>query len=305
MKLSKAELDRILDDVATNVTALLPLTKADPGAEASGEGTPPGSSTEESSTSSADDSAGSPPSDAPPAPPSEDSSGSESSGDAPPDMSGSSSDDSDSSSGSGSPGDVAMGAGGDPAAAGAPVDPAMDQPLTPEALQNEYAQLPPEELKMHLLACKAALLAQTPAVAPAAPPPPAPPAAPPAAPMDMGKSEGSGELESLKKTVQEQSAMLERFNALLPRLADSFKDILEGKRPLRKSLTGITYDRKPGSEDAPTVSRWAAAPRDQVIQKLTEITASDAIQKSDRNLINAYVAGSVKVDKILHILPSE
>jgi hypothetical protein len=145
-KLSKSEMNRLLAEVTEDVAALLKseaqetaaLTKADPGMQAPGESTPGGSSS------------------APPAP--EESSSSSSSSSSP---SGEAS-----FSGSADPSAAPMD-GGTPAAGpgpegtvapdGAPAaDPAMDAGATPEALEGEYMKLPPEELKMHLMAASSA-----------------------------------------------------------------------------------------------------------------------------------------------------
>lgn len=188
MKLTKKELDKVLASVTEDVAELLKseteegekLSKADPGAETAGEEKPEGSSAE-------------PPKEEPSASPSPEASGD---GSAPP-------------AAEGTP-PAPEGEGSAPSG-----DPAADQQGGPEALEAEYAQLPPEELKAHFLACKSALMkvlaggagpegsapagapgaeGSAPAAPPAAPPagaPPAPegsaPPAPPAGPSPEGE----------------------------------------------------------------------------------------------------------------------
>ena len=142
----------------------------------------------------------------------------------------------------------------------APVDPAAaapqgEAPLTPEALQAEYAQLSPEELDMHLQAALAAKEALAAAAGPAAGAPPdasagappdasagAPPMAPPAGPPMMGKEElkinaentggkiSKSELDTLKALVKSQQEDIEN-------LAKATRTILE--TPIRKSVTSL------------------------------------------------------------------
>lgn len=314
--LSKAQLDRVLAQVTDDVAELLKseadegvkLSKADEGEETPAEKKPEGSSTE------------------PPAP----EASPEASADAPP------------------AGDESAPAP-EASAEGSPEgDPAADAGLTPEALQAEYAKLPPEELKMHFLAAKAALMAvmgsddgQAPPEASA--PPAAPPAAagpegsavaPEASTPPMGKKElkmgdGSGgkitpgkmaksedvvipaeilerltkaeaalsQVEDLKKSLADKDAQISQFEEKMGQVAAGFQKLMN--RPMRKSVTGISYIQKPGSESGADVSRLS---KTEVVQKLTEVTASSTLTKSDRDLINSYVVGNVPVDAVAKFL---
>lgn len=171
MKLNKSELNKLLAQVTDDVQELLKheadegesLSKADEGEEAPAEKKPEGSSSEPTGEEA---------SAAPPA-------GPEASADAGP-----------------PPGPEAGMEGAPPEGEGSPTgDPAADAGATPEALQAEYAQLPPEELKMHFLACKAALMAvmsgQPGADGAAGGPPPGPEASADAGAAPMGGPPGA------------------------------------------------------------------------------------------------------------------
>jgi hypothetical protein len=136
MELTKKDLEKLIDSVTTDLSGILEsekLSKADPGVETPGEKTPEGSSAD--------------------VPPEESASPSGEEG------------------GEGAPAGVEDGAPAegapDAAPEGAPegqpgeegqTDPAADAQGTGEALVAEYSKLPPEELKMHFLACKEALM---------------------------------------------------------------------------------------------------------------------------------------------------
>ena len=179
-------------------------------------------------------------------------------------------------------------------------------------MQLEYAKLPVEELKAHYLAAKAALFAamggdgaaQGASPAPAAPPagPPAGSAPPVASPSPAGPSamamsetpaglpagatEGNGgkveksEVEDLKAQVEAMAKIVSSFV----------------NRPVRKAVTEVGYVAK--SEEAPKKNLSSA----EVTAKLSELTRSPDLKKSDREVINRYYEGSVKFDAIEHLL---
>src|ERR1039457_3382970 len=129
MKLDPKELNKLLEQVSSDVAGILAkaeeseMEKASPGEEAPGEETPAGSSTE-----------GSAPDAAPEAP----ADGASDAG--PPE---------------GSPAEEAQEA---PADESQEQNPATDESAGPEALVGEYAKLPIEELKMHVMAAHATLM---------------------------------------------------------------------------------------------------------------------------------------------------
>lgn len=138
----------------------------------------------------------------------------------------------------GAPGDMPP-AGGDPAA---------EQALTPEALQAEYSQLPPEELDMHIQAALAAKEALSAAAAPAAAPAGAPPAGAPApdasagAPPMMGKEELKINKEAtggkISKSEEKMLAIIKSQQEDIENLSKVVKTVLES--PVRKSVTALS-----------------------------------------------------------------
>lgn len=207
----------------------------------------------------------------------------------------------------------------DPAAGGAP---GAEAPPSMEQLQQAYAELAqrdPEQLKMHFLACKAALAqvmgagagappAAPEASAPASPPPAASPSPPPGpAPMAMAEasahkvsaSPGNGgkmgkteqqEIEELKEKLQKQE---ESLNGLVNILS----------QPMRKSVKGVSDVPYIARTEAPAPPPASAKLSQKEIQaKLREKIASGKLTKNDKELVMSYNVGTVKVDKIEHLL---
>lgn len=179
-----------------------------------------------------------------------------------------------------------------PDAGAAPVDPAAEQgaALTPEALQAEYAKLPPEELQMHMQACQAAMAAlgggmgaPTPDAAPPAPEAAAPaPAAPAGAPLMQ--SEKKVAAETLSKSEAKESELAKAEISSLKEdveiLAKTLKQILE--TPVRKAITSISDLEK--SEDKPSDEYKPLAPAD-FWAKLKEVSKRSDLKKSEKQLI--------------------
>lgn len=300
-KIDPKDLNKILDQVAEDVTTMLAkadeteagakLAKADPGEEAPGEETPAGSSVEGSAPQPTDPGPEASPEAQPEAP---------AGGDEPPAE----------------------------AAAEGEQDPATDESAGPEALQAEYAKLPVEELKLHLMACHAALMAamggegQEPgpgAEAPAGAPPEAPGVSPEAT-QEMGKAEvksspGNGgqikggkmaksekselelRIESLEKSLKEKDEEIGHF----AKAAEGLKKFVETKLGvgLRKSIAGVSYDSKPGDKE----TEFAPIAKSEAVQKLNQLTAtSKDLKKSDRDLINSYVIGNADQSTVSHLL---
>jgi hypothetical protein len=221
-------------------------------------------------------------------------------------------------------GDSAPGEGGEvpPGGEGAPADPAQEpgENVSVESLQAEYATMPIEQQKMHLLALKAALMSTVsaqdaqmaaqaapmgaPGAAPAAPiaapvAPPTPPVAPPADPAmpPVQKSEASAEilsrLETLEKSLKEKDSIIEGFGKAVEGLKGS---IISN----RKSLATVVGLAK--SEPAPEAVVLNMS-KDQVASKLKEITSAGKLSKSDKDLVLSFVAGGNKdVSRIAHLL---
>lgn len=222
---------------------------------------------------------------------------------------------------------------GPPADAAGSAAPQADQALTPEALQAEYAQLPPEELDMHIqaaLAAKEALnaaasagqMGAAPGAAPAGPgASPSPGGAPP--PMAMKQELSSGhkkanggmvksedllalvkaemkaemktELDALKKAhAAELEAVKKAAAEDVEALSKAIQTVAE--RPERKAVTGISYFKK--SEAAPVQPAKTYSPA-EAKAKLNELIPT--LSKSERNLILDYYSGKVKVDALAPI----
>lgn len=200
-----------------------------------------------------------------------------------------------------------------PSAPEGAADPAQEgqegeQAPTPEALQMEYSQLPPDQLKMHLEAAMAAMQALEGAGGQGQPPAPAAPMAPPAGPpagpppamkADLTpsgdangtlKSELSGlkaEMESLKKSLTEKTEDVEN-------LTKAVKLVLE--RPERKAVTGISYL---GKSEVVTQEKKSFTPA-EARQKLNDLIPS--LSKSERAVVLDFYEGRVGPDKLEAIL---
>ena len=218
---------------------------------------------------------------------------------------------------------------GPPADAAGSAAPQADQALTPEALQAEYAQLPPEELDMHIqaaLAAKEALnaaasagqMGAAPGAASAGPgASPSPGGVPP--PMAMKQELSSGhkkanggmvksedllalvkaemktELDALKKAhAAELEAVKKAAAEDVEALSKAIQTVAE--RPERKAVTGISYFKK--SEAAPVQPAKTYSPA-EAKAKLNELIPT--LSKSERNLILDYYSGKVKVDALTPI----
>jgi hypothetical protein len=191
--------------------------------------------------------------------------------------------------------------------------PGAEGPVDPAALEAEYAKLPIQELQAHYLAAKAALFAmmgqgqgQEQGAPQGAPPPSAPPPAgpsagapPPAgpsagAPPQMAMSEGkqipagSGIGGEMSKNESDLQAQVEKLTSVL--------SLFIGK-PIQKAVTGTSYVAK--SEETTEVKSITPA---QVTAKLSQLTRSPDLKKSDRDLVNGYYEGTVNVSAIAHLL---
>jgi hypothetical protein len=206
----------------------------------------------------------------------------------------------------------------DPAAGDPAGDPASEGPADPAALKAEYAKLPPEELKMHFLAAKEALMeimggggdAAPAPDAPMAPPAPGPgPEASAPAPAFKGEksmvhadANGGGSLP-IKKSESDEVASLKaelaETNAGLEALVKAFTNVVG--QPMRKAVTNLAFVPKTGEAPADQidVSKLSSA---QITEKLKAVTADQKLSKSDRDLINGYYVRAVSVDKIAHLL---
>ena len=299
-KLTKAQLAKLLDEVTNDFGTLLTkaesevpdpeMAKADPGEETPGEKTPASSSAEPA-----------------------DKKAPEASGDAP----------ADPDAGKKEPdGDEAPVDGKSP-------DMATEQGEPEQTLESQYAALPVEELKLHFVACKTALMAALGAAGgpPEGSTPPAPAPAAPAAPApqpQMGKkefpvAEGSGgemksagkmckseqetqlesRLETLEKSVKEKDEYIKTIEEKFSAAAEGLTKLINSQ-PMRKSIAGVSFvTREEGvnsAQNTPVLSKAEA------IAKCNEISARPDLKKSDRELLNKFVTGNCAQDQIQHLL---
>jgi hypothetical protein len=193
--------------------------------------------------------------------------------------------------------------------ASAPADPAAEDPaaadgaegaMSPEELEAEYSKLDPETLKMHYLAAKAALFAAMgggAGGAPEASAPAAPPAAPPAAGPGMEASAPAPAMKSEKNDAslsKAEKAELETLREQV-KLQEKLFDLLNA--PARKAVTAVDFVAK--SEEK---ADKRVLSKSEVASKLKTVTADAKLSKSDRELVNGYVLGTVSIDKIEHLL---
>lgn len=197
-------------------------------------------------------------------------------------------------------------AGSMPPEGGEGQDPAAEGGLTPEALQAEYAQLPPEELEMHLqaaLAAKEALAGASGGAPGGAPPdasaggmPPAGPAGGPPAPM-MGK--GAKQMSvppqtggQVTKAEQDLTAMIKSQQEDIENLTKAMSTLLEA--PVRKSVAAL-------SDVAPVKkSEGTSMTRKDVDVFIKENAAR--MTKSERDLWLQYVDNKVPAAKLVPML---
>jgi len=183
-------------------------------------------------------------------------------------------------------------------------------------LQAEYAQLPPEDLKAHYIACKAALFAvmgagagdpgMDPGMDAGAPPapaaaPPAPPAASPSAPptlkgeksAEIGPPNGENPLNKAQAEIVVLKEQVEKANKGMSDLMTVVETVL-GK-PRRKAITGL------GAAVAKSEQKTVLT-REQVKAKLKTLVSSKPLNKSDRELVCRFDLGTVSVEQVAHLL---
>jgi hypothetical protein len=108
--------------------------------------------------------------------------------------------------------------------------------------------------------------------------------------MSEGKqiAAGSGIGGEMSKNEADLQAQVEKLTSVL--------SLFIGK-PIQKAVTGTSYVAK--SEETVEVKSITPA---QVTAKLSQLTRSPDLKKSDRDLVNGYYEGTVKVDAIAHLL---
>jgi hypothetical protein len=312
---NRKEFDELLKSVVEECANILvlakseTLNKADPGEESPGEKTPAGSSSEGSSPD-APPAASEPDGDEGSAPPA-------ASADAPPQ-----------SPDAGS--DPTTGDNGDPAAGQGDF----------AAIKAEYSKLELEQLKVHFLAAKEALLEQlgqgagAPPVDPAAAPPAspdasaAPPAAPPVAPPpvaaspvpppaaspspsgidpNLGKKEFSSEGNG---GIKKSDDTLDRLASLEKSLKDKDEQLIAKEAQFEAVLgklaevlekTALRKSVASISEIGETQPEEITMPKSEFIQRCNQISSRPDLSKSDRELLSGAVLGTVQPNKVVHL----
>ena len=283
-KLSKKELAKVIDQVTDDLSSILEtesLAKSDPGEETKGEVTPPGSSTDKPEESSAkpEESSASPEAPA-----------------------------------SDSPETPAEAPAEAPAAADEQSDPAADASGTAEALVSEYSKLPPEELKMHFLACKEALMqalgggegqeqpGQPEAPAPEAPAPeapapeaPAPEAPAPEAPaeesktppgigkaqLDPGVNNGGEKLKPISKTEMDVASLFAEIETLKKGLKEKDQAIQDMETSFGQAAQGLKKLIERGSGMRKSIASVAFTPKPGSEAMSTDKVDAKSLTKSE------------------------
>jgi hypothetical protein len=305
MKINSKDLNKLLEQVTEDVVGILAksdessMAKADPGEETPGEETPAGSSAE-----------GSTPEATPEGPPSE---GPE-----------------------GSAGDQEAPSGPEAPSDGSEQNPAEDESAGPEALVAEYSKLPIEELKLHVMAAHAALMqaigssgegdqGEQPSPEGEAGPgpgtsaestPPAGIAEPPMGKAEVKSSPGNGgqvkvgggvckselevKLEKLEKAISDKDATIRSLEEKMTEAVAGLNNLVSKSKnvALRKSVAGIAYEGKPGSEEKSEV----VLSKSEALAKCNELSMSKDLSKSDKEKIMSFVLGHADQSTISHLL---
>lgn len=104
------------------------------------------------------------------------------------------------------------------------------------------------------------------------------------------------QVTALNKTVAEKDAQIAALNDNINRIAAGVTKLMDKQASMRKSYSSVGVILKPGSEPlAKNESLDVSTLSDsQVNEKLREVTASQSLAKSDRDLINTFYAGNRK-----------
>jgi hypothetical protein len=205
-----------------------------------------------------------------------------------------------------------------PASPEAPMDPAAQGaqgPMDPAALQAEYAQLPPDQLDMHIQAAMAAKEALAgaasagapPMASPMAPPAPAASPAPAGAPPMMGKNEiktgkenggmVKSEVDVLRAELADLKKSLTDKNEDVELLTKAVKMVIE--KPSRKAVTSVSQLQYLGKSEAPVTTQKTFT-KAEAEAKLTAVLPS--LTKSERDLVVQYSLGRVQIGALESIL---
>lgn len=196
----------------------------------------------------------------------------------------------------------------------------------PAALKEEYKALPPEELKAHYMAAKAALFelmgggaeGSAPASPDASPAPaapeasntaaPGPTAPPPALKAEMKAPPATGSLKDQAPAVpdaiekgpslgkSERDAEVEDLKQQVELLTKAMDLALH--TPVRKAVTSVAY--LPKTEDKPAENKPLS--KSDVQDKMRKALQSGKLTKSQRESLFSYTLGNIEFDKIKDLL---
>jgi hypothetical protein len=214
-------------------------------------------------------------------------------------------------------------------AGGAPADPAAGGQLDPAALQAEYAQLPPEELDMHIQAALAAKEALTgaaggpPGASPGGMPPAGPPAGGPPGMEGSAPPPGMAMKNELKvskeaiggkvsksedaagKLIEDQAALIKSLQAEVEGLKKSFSEDVDNlakamtkviEQPLRKAVTSLT--------DVNFVNKTPAEARQYSKEEVMRLVGDNAsrLTKGEREDFLGFIDNRVPAAKLAPML---
>jgi hypothetical protein len=204
----------------------------------------------------------------------------------------------------------------DPAAGDAspPVDPSQASAAPPdsvESLKAAYAQLPPEALKAHFMALREVIAASVAAQSPAAPaspvapaavaaPPAGPPAAPPASAVAPPPAAPAMPPEAAMKNEKEMQEKLAKSEEKIAELSKGLETVtkLFDKIVRKPQRHGVRVMDPELVKSEPVQVDTKSMKRVDLLKAVSDLAKNPDLKKSDRQLINDYVAKRVSADKI-------
>lgn len=204
-------------------------------------------------------------------------------------------------------------------------DPAMGGgPIDPEALKAEYMQLPPEELKMHYMAAKEAMLQVTGSFggaspgpgappgpetsagpAPGGPGPGAPPPGPPGAPalkaevpssMKSNPANGGTQSAAVPDAIKKSEARIVDLEQQVDLMAKALELTLA--TPVRKAITQVSHIPKT-DESKPASTELS---KSEIQSKIRSAMSGGKLNKAEKDQLFSYTLGNLGFDQIAGIL---
>jgi hypothetical protein len=118
--------------------------------------------------------------------------------------------------------------------------------------------------------------------------------------IEKGESEIETRLESLEKSLKEKNDTIKELEDKMGQAVQGLTKLVSRSNnvALRKSITGISFDNKPGTD----IKTEVVLSKSEAIQKCNELTASKELKKSDRDRINSFVLGTAPLSTISDLL---